>query len=312
MQRVFDASLLFLHLGLGRGADIDDGHSTGEFRQAFLQFFLVVVRGGFLDLTADLVDTALDFTGLAAACHQGRVFPIHHDGFGAAEVFETDRFELDAEVFGDALATSEDRNIFHHRFAAIAEAGGLDGADANCAAQFVYDQRREGFAFDIFGNDQQRLAGLGDLFEDGQQLFDAADLPLVIEDVSIFELGFHRLRVGDEVGREIALVELHAFHNFQRGLDRLRFFNRNSAVLAYFVHGVSDDFANGRVPVGRDGGDLFDLFLVLDLFGDPGEMIHGCVHRLLDAALNANRVPARGDKFQTFPVNRLGEQCGSG
>src|SRR2546427_7622407 len=45
MQRVFDTSFLFLHLGLGRGADIDDGHSTGEFRQAFLQFFLVVVRG---------------------------------------------------------------------------------------------------------------------------------------------------------------------------------------------------------------------------------------------------------------------------
>src|SRR5205823_12025413 len=105
--------------------------------------------------------------------------------FGAAEIFETNRFELDAEVFGDALAAGEDRNVFHHRFAAIAEAGGLDGADVDCAAQFVYDQRREGFAFDIFGNDQQGLGGLGHLFEDGEQLFDAADLPLVIEDVSI-------------------------------------------------------------------------------------------------------------------------------
>ena len=51
--------------------------------------------------------------------------------------------------------------------------------------------------------------------------------------------------------------------------------------------------------------------IVLDLFGDPGEMFHGCVHCLLDAALNANRVRARSDKSQTFPVNRLGEQCGS-
>ena len=41
-------------------------------------------------------------------------------------------------------------------------------------------------------------------------------------------------------------------------------------------------------------------------------MLHGCVHRLLDAALNANRIRARSDEFQTFPVNRLGEQCGSG
>src|SRR5437667_3358930 len=307
VQRVFNASFLFLHLGLGRGANTNDSHTTGEFRQAFLQLFLVVVRGGFLDLTTDLVDAALDFTGFAVTGHHGRVFPVHHDGFGAAEVFETDRFELDAEIFGDALATSQDRNVFHHLFAAITEAGGLDGADVDCAAQFVYDQRCEGFAFDIFSDDQQWLAGLGYFFEDGEQLFDAADLLLVIEDVSIFELGFHRLRLGHEVGREIALVELHAFHNFKRGLNRLRFFNSNSAVLAYLVHGFSDEFADGSISVDRDGGDLFDLVLVFHLLGNPGELRHGSLDGLLNAALNANRVPARSDKFQTFPVNRLGE-----
>ena len=105
---------------------------------------------------------------------------------------------------------------------------------------------------------------------------------------------------------------MHAFHNFKRGLNRLRFFNSNSAVLAYLVHGVSDDFADGRIPVGRDGGDLLDLFLVLDLPGDPGELHDGSLDGLLNAALNANRVRARSDKFQTFPVNRFGEQCGRG
>jgi hypothetical protein len=45
-KRVFDAGFLFLHLGLGRSADIDDGDATGEFGQAFLQFFAVVIRGG--------------------------------------------------------------------------------------------------------------------------------------------------------------------------------------------------------------------------------------------------------------------------
>ena len=148
---------------------------------------------------------------------------------------------------------------------------------------------------------------MGHLFEDGEQLFETADLSLVIEDVSIFELGFHRLRVGDEVGRKIAFVELHAFDNFKGGLDRLGFFHGNRTVLAHLLHSFSDDFADGRVPVGRDGGNLLDLFLVLDLPGDPGELRHGSLDGLLNAALNANRVPARSDKFQTFPVNRLGE-----
>jgi hypothetical protein len=84
VQRVFHASFLFLHLGLGRGADIDDGHATGEFRQAFLQFFLVVIRGGFLDFTAELLYAALNFTGLAVARHNGGIFLVHHDGFSAA------------------------------------------------------------------------------------------------------------------------------------------------------------------------------------------------------------------------------------
>ena len=91
VQGVFDAGLLFLHLGLGRGADVDDGDAAGELGQAFLQLFAVVVRGGFLDLTADLVDAALDVGALAAAFDDGGVFLVHHDALGAAEVVQVRR-----------------------------------------------------------------------------------------------------------------------------------------------------------------------------------------------------------------------------
>ena len=43
VQRVFDAGLLLLHLGFGRGADVDDGHATGELRETLLELLLVVV-----------------------------------------------------------------------------------------------------------------------------------------------------------------------------------------------------------------------------------------------------------------------------
>ena len=102
MQRVFDAGLLFLHLGFGRGADVDDGHATGELGQAFLELLAVVVGGGLLDLAADLVHAALDVGRLAVAFDDGGVFLVDDDALGAAEVFELDVLELDAEVFGDA------------------------------------------------------------------------------------------------------------------------------------------------------------------------------------------------------------------
>ena len=102
VQRVFDARLLFLHFGLGRGADIDDGHAAGQLGEAFLQFLAVVVGGGFLDLAADLVDAALDICWWTVAFDDRGVFLVDDDALGAAEVFERDVLKLDAEVFGDA------------------------------------------------------------------------------------------------------------------------------------------------------------------------------------------------------------------
>src|SRR6185503_6364379 len=45
VERVLDAGLLFLHLGLGRRADVDDGHAAGELRETLLELLLVVVGG---------------------------------------------------------------------------------------------------------------------------------------------------------------------------------------------------------------------------------------------------------------------------
>jgi hypothetical protein len=58
VQRVLDAGLLLLHLDLGGGADLDDGHAAGELGQALLELLAVVVAGGVLDLDADLLDAA--------------------------------------------------------------------------------------------------------------------------------------------------------------------------------------------------------------------------------------------------------------
>jgi hypothetical protein len=82
----------------------------------------------------------------------------------------------------------------------------------------------------------------------------------VEQDVGVFELGDHLVGVGDEVGREVAAVELHAFDDVEFGLGGLGFFDRDDAFVADLLHRLGDHVADGfLVAVGRDGADLGDF-----------------------------------------------------
>jgi hypothetical protein len=72
---------------LGRAADADDdGDAAGELGEALLELLAVVVRGGLLDLRADLLDAALDVGLLAGAVDDRGVVLVDDDLLGAAEV----------------------------------------------------------------------------------------------------------------------------------------------------------------------------------------------------------------------------------
>ena len=87
------------------------------------------------------------------------VFSLAIDTFLARpSMSSVDVLELDAEVFGDHLAAGQDGDVLEHGLAAIAEARRLDGGDLQAAAQLVDDERGERLAFDVFGDDEQRLA----------------------------------------------------------------------------------------------------------------------------------------------------------
>ena len=101
---VFDTCLLFLHLGLGRGTDLDHRNTADQFGKTLLQFFTIVVAGRVLDLIADRLDAAVDRFAGTGAFDDGGVFLVDGDLFGFAEVVERDGLELDAEIFADDLA----------------------------------------------------------------------------------------------------------------------------------------------------------------------------------------------------------------
>ena len=207
---VLDAVLLLLELHLGGGADLEDGHAAGQLGEALLELLAVVVRVGVVDLGLDLGDPALDVVVGAGALDDGGLVLGDDDLAGRAEQVEGGVLELEADLLGDDLATGEDGHVLQHRLAALAEAGGLDGHRVERAADLVDHEGGEGLALDVLGDDHQRLARLHDLLEHRHQVAHGGDLRADQQDVGIVEDGLHALGVGDEVRRDVALVEAHA------------------------------------------------------------------------------------------------------
>ena len=195
-----------------------------------------------------------------------------------------------------ALAVGQDGDIFQHRLPAIAESRSFHGRGLQRAAQLVHNERRQRFAFDVFGNDQQRAAHLGDLFQDGKQILHRADLLFVNQDEAVFQHALHAVRIRHEIRRQVAAIELHPFDDVQRGLDGLGFFNRDDAVLADFLHGFGNDVADRGIIVGGNGRDLRD-HVALDRFRKLLDLLGRDFNRAFDAALHGHRIRAGGDVF---------------
>src|SRR5262249_52156453 len=267
MHRVVNAILAFFHLGLGGAADADHRDTARELGQPLLQLLAVVVGGGLLDLRLDLVDTRLDVGLLAGAVDDRGVLLVDHHLLGTAQHGDRDVLELDAEIFTNRLSAGQDSDILQHGLAAIAEARRLYRCDLETAAQLVDDERGKRLALDVFSHDQQRLGGLHHRLEQRQQLLQARQLLLVDEDIGVLHLRAHLVGIGDEVGGDIAAVELHALDHIELGLKRLRSLDRDPALVADLLHGLGKEVTNLAVAIGRNGADLGDLFVRSDLLG---------------------------------------------
>ena len=313
MEGVLDACFLLFHLGFGSCTDVDDGNTAGEFRKALLELLAIVIAGGFFDLTTDLVDPAGDGFGSAAAFDDDGGILADGEALCLAEIAEFNGLELDAEIVGDDAATGEDSDVFEHGLAAVAEARCFHSSDVEDAAELVDHESRKGFAIDVFGDDDERLAGFGDLLEEREHVLERADLLLVDENERVLEGCFHGLRIGDEVRAEVAFVELHTFDDVEGSFDAFGFFNGDGAVLADLVHCLGDDAADFLIPVCGDGGDLCDFLGVGDSLGDFCELGDDGLSGFHDAALKRDRVCTGGDVAEAFFVDGFSKHgCGGG
>src|ERR1700730_8468031 len=307
MHRVINAIPALPHLDLGRAADADHRDAARELGQTLLQLLTVVVRGSFLDLRLDLLNARLDVGLLAGAADDRSILLVDHHLLGTPEHGERDVLELDAEVFRDRLAAGQHRDVLQHGLAAIAEARSLDGGNLQPTTQTVDDQGGQSLAFDVFSDDHERLAGLHDSFQERQQFVQTGKLLLVDENIDIFHFNAHLVGVGDEVGRDVAAVELHAFDDLKFGLERLGFFNRDDALIADLLHSVGQELADLGVAIGGDGADLGDFLVRGDLLGVLDEVGDHGVHCQVDTTLQVHRIHAGGNRLGAFPDDRRGQ-----
>ena len=74
-----------------------------------------------------------------------------------------------------------------HLLAAIAEARRLDGGAVERAAELVDDERGERLAFDVLGDDDERLLLARDRLEQREEILHVRDLLLADEDVRVLD-----------------------------------------------------------------------------------------------------------------------------
>ena len=226
---------------------------------------------------------------------------------GPAEHVQGHVLELDAEVLGDGLAGREDGDVLQHGLAAVAEARRFHGGHLQAAAELVDDERGQRLALDILGDDEERLAALHHRLEDRQERLKRRELLLVDEDVNVLELGDHLLGIGDEVGREIAAVELHALDHVEFGLRGFRLLDRDHALVADLLHRLGQHLADLGVAIRGDRADLGDLVVGGDFLGAGLEVRHDGLDGEINAAFEVHRVHAGGDGLRAFADDRMGE-----
>ena len=233
MHRVLDARLLFLHLGLGCRADLDDGDAADELGEPLLQLLAVVVGGRVLDLRCGAASRGPSMAvGRAGALDDGRVVLVDRDLLRLAEILQLDRLELDPEVLGDGPAVrSESATSSSIALRRSPKPGALTAATLIVPRSLLTTSVARASPSMSSAMMSSGRPGWPTSSSTGSRSFIELIFFSWIRMTGILEHDFHALRVGHEIGREVAAVELHALDDLERRVERLRLFDGDDAVL---------------------------------------------------------------------------------
>ena len=132
------------------------------------------------------------------------------------------------------------------------------------------------------------------------------------QDVRVLEFGPHLLGVGDEIGRDVAAVELHTLDHLELGGQALGLLDRDHALVADLLHRLGQHLADFGITVGRDCADLGDLFRGRDLLGPALDVLDDRLDREVDAALQVHRIHAGRHGLAALADNSRSKDGGRG
>ncbi len=96
-------------------------------------------------------------------------------------------------------------------------------------------------------------------FKQRQQIFYCRYFLIVNKNERVFEHHFHFLWLRNEIRRKIPPIKTQTLDHLDRSFHSFRFLDCNHAFLARATHGISDEFSNLGIIVGRDCSHLFDF-----------------------------------------------------
>ena len=149
--------------------------------------------------------------------------------------------------------------------------------------------------------------------QDGEEVFQVANLLVVDKNVGVLHYSLHLIGVGNKVAREVTSIKLHTLYNADACFAALAFFDGDNAVFANLTHGISKKFSYFGVVVGTYRGHLFNLVVVVVyLFGCFADVIYNNFHSLVDTAFQIHWVCASRYVLQALVNNGLRKNSSSG
>src|SRR6185437_15270222 len=190
---------------------------------------------------------------------------------------------------------------------AVTEPGRPHRRALEYAVDVVVHQHAQRGAFDGLREDNERPRGSHDLVEQGHDLLDLADLLAAQQNVRVVEYGFHGRRVGHQVGREVAVLELEALDEVDPYSWRSRLLDRHDAVCTDRVQRFRDHRTDGVVVVGGNRRHPREVLLGAHRVGNQLQVLNEAANGQVDATLQQHRVGASVDRGHALPDDRLGE-----
>ena len=311
-EGVFDPGLALFELDLGSRSDLDHGNAAGQLGHPLLELLPVEFRSGVFDLGFDLVNPALDGFFGALALNDGGLVLGGRYAAGGPEVFDGCGVQFLAGLLTDNGAAGEDGDVFQHGLPPVAETRGLDGQNAEGAAERVDHQGSQSFAVHVLGDDHDvLLADLEQFLQGGKHVGHGRYLLVGDDDGGVFQHRLHAVGVGDEVRGDVTTVDLHPLYIFDLVGQAFGLFNGDDAVFADLFHGFSDGLADGFF-VGGEAGNLADALSGFHHLGHSLDFRDNRRNCFLNPTLDGHGVCAGGDVFESLVDDGLGQYNGGG